>query len=385
MRSSLGLLLRVTALISVWAGTGGVGSAQEPLFEQTDVFVAGEDGVTEYRIPVLVTANNGTLLALCDARVDRPGDAPNNIDLVMKRSLDGGRTWGPLKRLANPGKGAAADSCAVVDRHTGTVWVFFGYYPEGIGSRNAQRGLYGPTVMIWSVKSDDHGETWSKPIDVTAMVKKPEWRAGSPGPGAGIQTRSGRLIIPRYYLTRLDYHGSHVMYSDDHGKTWKIGGEVQAEGKTDETQVAELADGSLLLNMRGTTGNFRKLARSIDGGISWSEVSKDAFLIEPRCQASMMRFTDRLTYVRDRLLFSNPASRQRENMTVQLSYDEGKSWAVAKQLHAGPSAYSCLTVLSDMTIGCLYERGQQSPYERITLARFSLEWLTDAKDELTPN
>ena len=150
MRSSLGLLLRVTALISVWAGTGGVGSAQEPLFEQTDVFVAGQDGVTEYRIPVLVTANNGTLLALCDARVDRPGDAPNNIDLVMKRSLDGGRTWGPLKRLANPGKGAAADSCAVVDRHTGTVWVFFGYYPEGIGSRNAQRGLYGPTVMIWS-------------------------------------------------------------------------------------------------------------------------------------------------------------------------------------------------------------------------------------------
>ena len=383
MRNSLVFFLRVTALIAVWAGTPGVGRPQQPLFEQTDVFVAGEDGVTEYRIPVLVTANSGALLAICDARVDRPGDAPNNIDLVMKRSLDGGRTWGSLKRLANPGKGAAADSCAVVDRHTGTVWVFFGYYPEGIGSRNAQRGLYGPTVMIWSVKSDDEGETWSKPIDVTAMVKKPEWRAGSPGPGAGIQTRSGRLIIPRYYLKGLDYHGSHVMYSDDHGKTWKIGDEVQAEGKTDETQVAELADGSLLLNMRGSTGNYRKVARSIDGGISWSEVSKDAFLIEPRCQASLLRFTDRLTYVKDRLLFSNPASRQRENMTVRLSYDEGKSWPIAKQLHAGPSAYSCLTVLSDMTVGCLYERGQQSPYEKITLARFSLEWLTGGKDKLT--
>ena len=383
MRSSLGFFLRVTALIAVWAGTLGIGRAQQPLLEQTDVFVAGEDGVTEYRIPVLVTANSGALLAICDARVDRPGDAPNNIDLVMKRSLDGGRTWGSLKRLANPGKGAAADSCAVVDRHTGTVWVFFWYYPEGIGSRNAQRGLYGPTVMIWSVKSDDEGETWSKAIDVTAMVKKPEWRAGSPGPGAGIQTRSGRLIIPRYYLKGLDYHGSHVMYSDDHGKTWKIGDEVQAEGKTDETQVAELADGSLLLNMRGSTGNYRKVARSIDGGISWSEVSKDAFLIEPRCQASLLRFTDRLTYVKDRLLFSNPASRQRENMTVRLSYDEGKSWPIAKQLHAGPSAYSCLTVLSDMTVGCLYERGQQSPYEKITLARFSLEWLTGGKDKLT--
>ncbi len=385
MRINLGFLRRVTVLMAVWICTGGIGSAQQPLFEQTDVFVAGEDGVTEYRIPVLVTANSGALLALCDARVDRPGDAPNNIDLVMKRSLDEGRTWGPLKRLANPGKGAAADSCAVVDRHTGTVWVFFGYYPEGIGSRNAQRGLYGPTVMIWLVKSDDHGETWSKPLDVTAMVKKPEWRAGSPGPGAGIQTRSGRLIVPRYSLTGLDYHGSHVLYSDDHGTTWKIGGEVQAEGKTDETQVAELADGSLLLNMRGSAGNYRKVAKSIDGGISWSEVSKDAFLIEPRCQASMLRFTDRLTYVRDRLLFSNPASRQRENMTVRLSYDEGKSWPVAKQLHAGPSAYSCLTVLSDMTVGCLYERGEQSPYERITLARFSLEWLTGAQDKLSPN
>ena len=135
--------------------------------------------------------------------------------------------------------------------------------------------------------------------------------------------------------------------------------------------------------MRGSTGNYRKVARSIDGGISWSEVSKDAFLIEPRCQASLLRFTDRLTYVKDRLLFSNPASRQRENMTVRLSYDEGKSWPIAKQLHAGPSAYSCLTVLSDMTVGCLYERGQQSPYEKITLARFSLEWLTGGKDKLT--
>ena len=109
MRINLGFLMRVTVLMSVWICTGGIGSAQQPLFEQTDVFVAGEDGVTEYRIPVLVTANSGALLALCDARVDRPGDAPNNIDLVMKRSLDGGRTWGPLKRLANPGKGAAAD------------------------------------------------------------------------------------------------------------------------------------------------------------------------------------------------------------------------------------------------------------------------------------
>ena len=374
MKTRLSLYLVITALIAIVVIGEVAVSAKEQQFEQTDVFVAGEAGVTQYRIPVLVTTNSGALLAFCDARVNQRGDAPNNIDLVMKRSLDGGRTWGRLKVLANAGEGAAADSCAVVDRHTGTVWVFFGYYPVGVGSRNAQPGLYGATVMYWFVKSDDDGETWSKPIDVTAMVKKPEWRAGSPGPGVGIQTRSGRLIIPRYYLKRLDYHGSHVMYSDDHGKSWKIGGEVQAEGATSESQVVELADASLLINMRGQTGNYRKIARSIDGGISWLEVSKDPFLVEPRCQASMVQFTDRVAYAKDRLLFSNPANLERKNMTVRLSYDEGKSWPVAKQLHAGPSAYSCLTVLSDMTIGCLYERGQQDAYERITFARFSVEW-----------
>lgn len=360
-------------------------TAQDQLFEQTDVFVAGEDGVTEYRIPVLVTANDGSLLAICDARVNRTGDAPNNIDIVMKRSMDGGRSWGALKVLADVGEGAAADSCAVVDRHTGTIWVFFGYYPVGIGSRNARPGLYGPTVMLWSVKSENNGRTWSKPIDVTAMVKKPEWRAGSPGPGVGIQTRSGRLIIPRYYLVGLDYYGSHVMYSDDHGETWRIGGEVQAEGKTNESQLVELADGSLLINMRGQFENHRKTARSIDGGMSWREVSADPTLIEPRCQASLLGFTDRLLYAKDRILFSNPADRERRNMTVRLSYDEGKSWPVAKQLHGGPSAYSCLTVLSDMTIGCLYERGDETPYEKITFAHFDIEWLTNGEDSLSPN
>jgi sialidase-1 len=360
------------------------------ILEQTDVFVGGQDGVFEYRIPVLVTSNKGTLLAFCDARMNRRGDAPNNIDLVMKRSTDGGKTWGQLQTLGDLGEGAVADSCGLVDRQTGTIWVFSVYAPEGVGSRNAAPGFSGATFTYKAIKSDDDGVTWSEPVDVTAMVKKSEWRAGSPGPGKGIQMRSGRLIIPRYYA---NYHGqestgqeqsgsSFVNYSDDHGQTWKIGSEAQTQGKTNECQVAELSDGSLLLNMRGITGNQRKIARSHDGGMTWSQVVEDATLIESRCQASLERYTAKLRHDKDRLLFSNPASLERKNMTVRLSYDEGQTWPIAKQLHEGPSAYSCLTVLSDMTAGCLYERGENGPYEKITFARFNTEWLTDGKDSI---
>ena len=143
------------------------------IFEETDVFVGGQDGIFEYRIPVLVTSNEGTLLAFCDARVHKEGDPPNNIDLALKRSFDGGKSWRPLQLLVDAGEGAVADSCGLVDRRTGTIWVFSVYCPKGIGSANAKAGLTGDTFMYWAVKSDDDGETWSEPIDITTMVKKP--------------------------------------------------------------------------------------------------------------------------------------------------------------------------------------------------------------------
>ena len=377
-------------LLDCGADTPGPETA---LFEQTDVFVAGQDGIAEYRIPVLLTSTKGTLLAFCDARVERPGDPANNIDLVMKRSFDQGRTWEPLRVLLDVGDGATADSCGLVDRQTGTIWVFTVYFPSGIGSGNAAAGLSGATAMYWAIKSEDDGETWSEPIDLTSMIKQPDWRAGSPGPGKGIQTRSGRLIIPKYFMRSEDDVISYVVYSDDHGKSWKRGGAAKGQHQTNECQVAELSDGTLLLNMRGVTGNLRKIARSRDGGLTWTEMVEDPALIEPRCQGSLSHFTDRISHDKDRLLFSNPASAKRENMTVRLSYDGGRTWPVAKQLNAGPSAYSCLTVLPDLTAGCLYERSDEGPlvsnerysnYQKITFARFNLEWLTDGKDTILP-
>ena len=182
----------------------------------------------------------------------------------------------------------------------------------------------------------------------------------------------------------------HVFYSDDHGKTWEIGGSVAIH--TDECQVVELSDGRLLINMRNywertgkdaEKGGMRAIAWSEDGGANWSEIQFDEELVEPVCQASFIRFTDERRHDRNRLLFSNPADNKgRYLMTVRMSYDEGNSWDISQCLYAGPAAYSCLAVLPDMTIGCLYERGHSSAYEGTTFARFTLDWLSCGLDGL---
>lgn len=360
------------------------GSQAKPLFEQSEVFVAGQDGVLEYRIPALVTSTRGTLIAACDARRDRSGDPPNNIDSVIKRSTDGGRTWGALQVVADfPGTEAAADPCLLTDRVTGTVWLFFGWCPEGIGTRASRPGLAGRTIQVTAMSSDDDGVTWTPPRDLNAMVKNPEWSAMWCSPGAGLQTRDGRLLVPSTSLRNGTPH-SQAFCSSDHGNTWRT---LAASGaNTNEHMLVELADGSLLANMRSNHGQgCRAYAVSADDGQTWSELQHHPALVEPVCQGSLIRYSARSDgHERDRLLFANPASRKRENMTVRLSYDEGKTWPVAKVVHAGPTAYSCLTALPDGTVGLLYERGNRGPYETITFVRFDLGWLTDGADVGAP-
>lgn len=362
---------------------GSLRLSATPLLEQVDVFVAGQDGVHEYRIPGIVTTNQGTLIAFCDARMRQEGDPPNDIDLVMKRSADGGRTWSPLRTLVDNGTGAAADSCGFVDRQTGTIWIFSVYAPDGIGSYNAADGLSGATFQFKAITSDDDGLTWSQPKDFTPMLKRPEWAAGSTGVGSGIQLKSGRLVLPRYYAdyrrprTAREVTDSFVCYSDDHGRTWRMGGLVPSGGDTNECQVAELSDGTLLINMRGRVGHVRRTAVSKDGGETWSPPVEVPELVEPRCQGSVFSFPDAGGGGKARLLFSNPASTKRENMAVRLSLDDGRTWSVPRTLHAGPAAYSCLTVIDGNTAACLYERGDKSPYERITFARFNTRWLEE--------
>src|SRR5262249_21951912 len=167
---------------------------------------------------------------------------------------------------------------------------------------------------------------------------------------------------------------SHIIYSDDHGKSWKLGGVVGPD--CNESQVVELTDGALMLNMRSYRASHRRLvSQSKDGGLTWSKPVEDSALIEPVCQASILRCPG----AKGAIFFSNPASTKREKLTVRLSRDEGKTWPTARELHAGPAAYSCLAVLPDRTIACLYERGEKNPYETITLARFPLSWLTEGR------
>jgi sialidase-1 len=347
--------------------------------EQIEVFVKGQDGYHTYRIPALLVAPKGTVLAFCEGRKNNSSDT-GDIDLVLKRSTDNGKTWGKMQVLVDAGTDTIGNPCPVVDRDTGTIWLLL---TRNLGADTQKQILDGTskgTRTVWVMKSSDEGASWSNPVEITAAVKKPSWTWYATGPGCGIQLKSGRLVIPcDHYVEKTQARHSHVIYSDDHGKTWKIGG-VLGE-KTNECQVVERQDGTLLINMRSYHGkNRRAIATSKDGGLTWSDVTLDEALIEPVCQASLVRSTDKDKTGKSRLVFANPASSKREKMTLRLSYDEGATWPVSKLLHEGPAAYSALATLPDGAVGCLYERGDKSPYDKITFARCSLEWLTGGKE-----
>lgn len=340
-----------------------------PTLSRSDVFVSGKDGYHTYRIPAIVVTKKGTVLAFCEGRKTSRSDH-GDVDLLVKRSLDGGRTWAKHQVIHEEGgtaKVTIGNPCPVVDQSDGTVFLTF--------CRDNRR--------VFVTKSTDDGVAWSKPREITKAVKPSGWTWYATGPGHGIQLRSGRLLIPCDHRTKATGRTmfSHVFYSDDHGTTWKLGGLLAA--KTDECMAVETANGSVYLNMRSYHDkNRRAFSRSRDGGLTWSNVKLDDSLVEPVCQASVVRFSDTNRHDKNRVLFANPASVKRERMTVRISYDECRTWSAGRLIHAGPSAYSDLCVLPDMTVCCLYEAGKDTAYETITVARFNLEWLTDGKDRL---
>ena len=355
-------------------------------FEQTDLFVSGTDGYHTYRIPALVVTTKGAILAFCEGRRHSQSDT-GEIDMVLKRSQDGGKTWSPMQVIWHDGENTCDNPCPVVDSQTGTISLLMTHNFGHDNHRTIVERTGKGTRTAWLSKSADDGVTWTKPIEITETVKKDNWTWYATGPGAGIQLESGRLVIPcDHNEAETMKRCSHVIYSDDHGETWKLGGSTSS-GKLNECEVVELADATLLLNMRNYDRNHkcRAIAASKDQGLTWSEISFDDALIEPICQASIRRFTSTTDSNRSRILFSNPAhADKRVNMTVRLSYDECRTWPVAKSLHRGPSAYSSLAVFPDRKIACFYECGEEHCYEKIALARFNVEWLTDGEDSLQP-
>jgi len=333
------------------------------------LFKAGDAGYACFRIPAIIQSGNGTLLAFAEARKKGCSDT-GDIDIVLRRSSDNGKTWGTLQMVWDAGDDVAGNPAPVFDAATGTIWLLTTW---NLGSDEESQIIAQTsrdTRRIFVLRSDDQGATWSKPNDITADVKLPAWTWYATGPVHGIQLQNGshkgRMMIPCDHIeagTKKYY--SHVIWSDDHGKSWQLGGSTPQD-QVNECTVAELPDGRLMLNMRNYDRKMknRQVSISGDGGKTWSDLYSDPQLIEPICQAGLLSITRKKG--KSDLFFLNPAdSLSRINLVLKMSRDEGRSWQPVEVINAGPSAYSDLVRISHKEIGCLYEAGMENPYEAI--------------------
>ena len=344
-------------LISVFSA---MGQDLNPLFK------SGENGYKCFRIPAIVTTNKGTVLAFAEARKNNCSDA-GYIDLVIKSSFDGGKTWSKISIVWDDAENTCGNPAPVVDRKTGNIILLSTW---NLGTDREEQIINGTSKesrRVYVLSSSDEGNSWSTARDITSDVKMPDWTWYATGPGNGIQMRSkkykNRLVIPCDHIVSKKYY-SHSIYSDDGGLIWKLGGTTPTD-MVNECTVAELPKGKLLLNMRNYNSlRVRQTSTSMDGGETWSDLQQDTALIEPVCQASMLWYDHKGR--RPFLAFSNPASQKsRTNMTVKISFNQGKSWKEKLVLYEGPAAYSNLVILPNGNLACFYEAGIKSAYEGI--------------------
>jgi len=341
--------------------------------ESVEVFTAGADGYHSYRIPAIVAAEDGSLLAFCEARRNNRKDH-GDIDLVMKRSKDNGTTWFGLKMIHDGGgdrEVTMGNPVPVVDAASGTIHLVF--------CRNNSEVLH--------ISSADGGGTWSAPVEITAGLKKEGWGWYATGPCHGIQlstgAQKGRLIIPANHRQGIPgddkgTYGSHVIYSDDAGKSWQLGAiNGEADGiHPNETTAVELpateGGGSRILfntrNNKGTEPLGRASALSTDGGTTFTATYKAIPEIDaPACQGSILRWDERT------LFFTSPRGQKRENLTLWKSTDEGRTWAADRLIAAGPVAYADIVRTKDGKLGILFENGAKHSYERISFERLEIK------------
>lgn len=349
--------------------TGGL-LAQENI-SITDVFRRGDDGYACYRIPAIVKARNGDLLAFAEARKHSCSDT-GDIDLVVKSSADNGKTWSAVRIVHDAGNEVCGNPAPIVDERTGEIYLVACYNLGQDKERQIIDGTSREGRKVLFFRSSDHGRTWSGPRDITHMVKQADWTWYATGPCHAIQLQGkahrGRLVVPANHMVAgsKEYH-SHLIYSDDRGDTWHIGGITHGHGGNEST-VAELKDGTLVHNFRNynrKAAKARGYALSRDGGESLSETQYARELAEPICQGSLINLQHKGKNTQT-LLFSNPATTDKRRMlTVKQSTDGGMTWGTGLTIYAGPSAYSDLVVLDRKHVGVLFEYGETEYSERI--------------------
>ncbi|NQT39113.1 MAG: exo-alpha-sialidase [Planctomycetes bacterium] len=364
-------LLSLLLSLAVVAAASGM----SPL-KHVDVFVSGKDGYTGYRIPAIETAADGSLLAFAEARkhnLSDPGGKGQEIDLVLKRSTDDGVTWSPMKLIEHSGEfWSSSNPATVVDHQSGRVWVFYLRCKPGRGTHAARPGT--DDVANLARYSDDHGQTWSEPIDQTDVARDmadAQWRISVPGPGGAIQDRKGRLIVPMW---RYAPWSAFTLFSEDHGRTWHRGDVMPGEQGVDEDQLVELSDGRILLDARQHGGPHRWTATSSDGGRTWSAPAAGQ-PVTPVCCAVERYTLKSAGDDRDRILWTGPQGPGRNKLIVRTSYDEGRTFTHQRLISDEPAAYSTLTILKDKSVGVLWERGN---YRFITFTRLDREFLEPA-------
>lgn len=387
--------------------------AAEPFIEKLDLFRVGEDPAYNiYHIPGIVVTAKGTVLAWCEAR--KGGGDWSDIRILLRRSTDDGKTWSPPQSIADVPGPKTKNPFSLRMKNVDPTQVTYNN-PVLIADRD------GTVHMLFCLeymrcfyqRSTDDGLSWSAPVEITSTFEKfkpgYDWKVLATGPDHAIQLKTGRLVVPVWLSTGTggNAHRPSVtatIYSDDQGKTWQAGDVAvpctEEWINPNETIAIELADGSVMLNVRSESkAHHRLVTTSPDGATKWSTPKFDDALLEPICMASIVRYSTAETGGKNRILFSNPdnlsradgkeepgKNRDRKNVSVKLSYDEGKTWAVTKSVEPGPSMYSDIAVTKSGTILCFYGRSGSSAGlgsfagGLLTVARFNLEWLTDGKD-----
>lgn len=356
---------------------------EHPLIKNAErqvLFAPGQAGSKHYRIPAIVTANNGDLIAVIDARWKSRADLQHvrDIDIAIRRSSDNGTTWTKTEFVTDfPDGKVGSDPALIVDKQTGEIFCFYNFLDHDLEVNKTRPKKTAVNYRHYVQSSKDHGKTWSEPKDIRDDIVPPNVKERDfifITSGRGVQTESGALI---HTLTHVG-QGGYLYGSNDHGKTWQAL-KTKKYSPANENKFLELSDGSWMINARHNGSKSRYVHRSTNKGRSWTGKA-DKNLPDPSCNAEAILYTRKKDgYSKNRLLFVNAHSvKGRKNLVLSLSYDDGKTWSHKKCIEKGASGYSAITICDNGDIGIFFENGKEMTFVKVTL-----EDLTDGKDKLT--